>query len=210
MVCGAKKSQFYRLLSAITLLYGLIFAYQVTAMNQMPTMNSMMSGQVIGNLMKSGGWYERYPNGQIVLYLIVNPPTHITGSNNALSMNTMVPINIMGMSGMSGMLSMPGGMSGMFAMPGGMPGGMGGMLGMPGGMSGMLAMPGGMGGMLGMLGGMGGMSGMSMPGISSNYQMTFGKFKIDQDGNLVLYPFHNPLNLWEMDNINGMGQIKTP
>ena len=29
---------------------------------------NVVNGYIVGNLMTSSGWYERYPNGQIVLY----------------------------------------------------------------------------------------------------------------------------------------------
>ena len=212
MVYITKKYSYYRLLNTMVLIYGLMFAYQAVGMNGMSGMSGMINGQVIGNLMKSGGWYERYPNGQIVLYPAINPAINMNNMNSmsnmgnmsgmsGMSMGAMVPmVGIVGMNGMYGMSGM-GGMGGMNGLYG-----MSGMMGGMAGMSGMYGMPAGMSSMLGM----GGMYAMGMYGISPNYQMTFGKFKIDQEGNLLLYPFHNPFNLWEMDNMNSMGQIGAP
>lgn len=83
---------------------------------QTDTSKESNAGYVAGNLLKISGWYERYGNGQLVLYPVEN-----LGTNSMLGMSSML-----GMNSMSGMFGM-GGMSGMF--------GMGGMLGM-GGMAG--------------------------------------------------------------------------
>jgi hypothetical protein len=210
MVYVTQKNSSHRLLSAMVLIGGLMFAYQAVGMNGMSGMSGMINGQVIGNLMKSGGWYERYPNGQIVLYPAINPAINMVGSNmnsmsgmdnmsmSGMGMVAMTPmVDFAGMNAMHGMLGM-GGMNSLYSMSG--------MMGSMAGMSGMYGMPAGMSSMLGM----GGMYAMGMYGISPNYQMTFGKFKIDQGGNLVLYPFHNPFNLWDMENMNSMGQMGTP
>ena len=119
-----------------------------------------------------------------------------------------------GMPSMAGMAGMPS-MSGMA--------GMAGMAGMPS-MSGMVGFP-SMGGMTAMYG-MSAMSGMigiaSMYGIPpEGYQMTFGRFWIDKEGNLILYPSNNLFYMWGMnktedenrreaiksmkDNLEGMG-----
>ncbi|NJO17329.1 MAG: hypothetical protein HC877_16780 [Thioploca sp.] len=82
--------------------------------------------------------------------------------------------------------------------------GMGGMAGMAG-MGGMTGM-GGMAGMYGMTA-MYGMSAMSgMLGMASmynippeGYQMTFGRFWIDKEGNLILYPSNNIFYMWGMN-----------
>jgi hypothetical protein len=111
------------------------------------------------------------------------------------------------MNGMAGMPSMNG-MAGMPSMNGmaGMPS-MNGMSGMPS-MNGMAGMP-SMNGMVGMpsMTGMYGMSAMSgMLGIASmygippeGYQMTFGRFWIDKEGNLILYPSNNLFYMWGMN-----------
>lgn len=114
--------------------------------------------RVEGSILGISGWYERYVNGQLVLYPVVNIP----GLNTLGSMY--------GMSGMSSMY----GMSGTYGMTG--------MEGMYAGKYGLDT------GRLYGMSGMGGMSGMSGDSLSGNYQMTFGRFWITKEGNLVLYP----------------------
>ena len=179
-----------------------------TEMANLSNQKSIGNGYIVGNITKSSGWYERYPNGQIVLYPIVTGTTINTTAN----MNGMLGMSSMyGMLGMGGMLGMNGmmGMAGMSPSMGGMSGmagmpSMNGMAGMPS-MSGMGVMPSmaGMSGMTGMYG-MSAMSGMlgiaSMYGIPpEGYQMTFGRFWIDKEGNLILYPSNNIFYMWGMN-----------
>jgi hypothetical protein len=65
------------------------------------------NGYIAGNILKTNGWYERYGNGQLVLYP-VNNPSAMAGMEGMFGMGGMF-----GMEGMSGMFGM-GGMSGMF------------------------------------------------------------------------------------------------
>jgi hypothetical protein len=189
-------------------------------MTNLSNQKSIGSGYVVGNITKSSGWYERYPNGQIVLYPIVTGISMDTTAN----MNSMLGMGSMyGMLGMGGMLGMSGmmGMAGMSPSMGGMPSmssmagmpSMNGMAGMPS-MNGMAGMP-SMNGMAGMpsMAGMSGMTGMygmsamsGMLGIASmygippeGYQMTFGRFWIDKEGNLILYPSNNLFYMWGMN-----------
>ena len=154
---------------------------------------NVVNGYIVGNLMTSSGWYERYPNGQIVLYPIVTGSTISTTTNNMNSMPSMSSMyGMLGMGSMSGMNSMTG-MAGMPSMTG--------MVGIPS-MSGMVGFP-SMGGMTAMYG-MSAMSGMigiaSMYGIPpEGYQMTFGRFWIDKEGNLILYPSNNIFYMWGMN-----------
>jgi hypothetical protein len=218
----------FNLFLAINIL-SLPFPALSTDMTNLSNQKSIGNGYIVGNITKSSGWYERYPNGQIVLYPIVTGATMNTTTN----MNSMLGMSSMyGMLGMGGMLGMNGmigmssmmGMAGMSPSMGGMPSmsgmagmpSMSGMAGMPS-MSGMAGMP-SMSGMLSMNGmasmsgmaGMAGMYGMSamsgMLGIASmygippeGYQMTFGRFWIDKEGNLILYPSNNIFYLWGMN-----------
>ncbi|NJO18228.1 MAG: hypothetical protein HC877_21590 [Thioploca sp.] len=119
-----------------------------TGMSNLSNQLSIGNGYIVGNIIKSSGWYERYPNGQIVLYPIVTGTT----MNTTTQMSSML-----GMSSMYGMLGMGSmlGMNGMMGMAGISPSmsGMGGMGGMPSmaGMGGMPSMA-GMGGMPSMVG----------------------------------------------------------
>ncbi|BAP54569.1 hypothetical protein THII_0272 [Thioploca ingrica] len=191
-----------------------------TDMTNLSNQKSIGNGYIVGNITKSSGWYERYPNGQIVLYPIVTGASIDTTTN----MNSMLGMSSMyGMLGMGGMLGMNGmmGMAGMSPSMGGMSSmmGMAGMSPSMGGMSSMMGMAGmspsmgGMSSMMGMAGmspsmaGMYGMSAMSgMLGIASmygippeGYQMTFGRFWIDKEGNLILYPSNNIFYMWGMN-----------
>jgi len=152
--------------------------------------------RVEGSILGISGWYERYANGQLVLYPVVNIP----GAANTLG-------SMYGMTGMSGMYGMAG-MSGMYGM-----GGMYGMTGMEGmygagkydtGMRGLYGMT-GMSGMSGMTGMNAGMSGMG--DLSGNYQMTFGRFWITKDGNLILYPVTTMFGA-ERSEVTNMGGDK--
>ncbi|MDY6991693.1 MAG: hypothetical protein SVR94_03680 [Pseudomonadota bacterium] len=122
MLSGRKKCVY------ITLIFIATFKIAVASMNSVATPTTTTSTEtqsaenndgsyVAGNILKINGWYERYANGQLVLY-------PVEGNS---SMNSMF-----GMSGMSGMFGMSGmtGMSGMSSMFG--MSSMTGMLGMSG------------------------------------------------------------------------------
>lgn len=122
MLSGKKKCVY------ITLIFIATFKIAVASMNSVATPTTTTSEEtqteendgsyVAGNILKINGWYERYANGQLVLY-------PVEGNS---SMNSMFGMSGMfGMTGMTGMSSMFGmsGMSGMFGMSS-----MTGMLGM--------------------------------------------------------------------------------
>ncbi|GEM_PF-2471600 len=145
--------------------------------------------QTVGNILGISGWYERYANGQIVLYPLIGNSSYGMSSMYGLP-NTMS--NLYNMLGMSGLYSMSGmGGTSTENPPEQLPKttqstapnstsnppkvtGMQGMMGMLG-MQGMI----GMMGMQGMIG---------MYGLSGSYQMTFGRFWITKEGQLTLYP----------------------
>lgn len=166
----------------ITLICGLITTSQ-TFSASMENMSDSTDKQGVGKVLGISGWYERYGNGQIVLYPIVNLPTKegMYTMGNMYGMVSMFPMYSMGMLGMGGPYSM--------AM-------MGGMLGMS--MKGMNSNMTGMAGLAKMYGM------LDMYGLSGGYQMAFGRFWINDEGQLVLYPVSN---MSGMGSMMGMGSM---
>jgi len=140
--------------------------------------------QTVGNILGVSGWYERYANGQIVLYPLI--------SNSSYGMNSMYGLpntmnNRYSMLGMTGSYSMPSmNNTPTEKLPDKPSSSSESTLNIPKlpGMTGMMGML-GMQGMIGMMG-MQGMIGMY--GLSGTYQMTFGRFWITKEGQLILYP----------------------
>lgn len=190
MIC-MQLSPFRKILGLLAWVGGIVTLSPVWSVEG--TSENHANKSIVNNILGISGWYERYANGQLVLYPVVNLPLTMTGMYGMMGMG--------GMYGMTGMTSMYG-MSSMYGMVGMYNTG---KLGLPVnrlnmgnvyGMAGMSDMPGmaGMNNMQGMISmsNMTGMSGMSGMGgfdvLSGSYQMTFGRFWITREGNLILYP----------------------